>query len=355
MPPKKPAEVSIVDIPDQPPTLETDGYMDDLLSKARCDNILAVEAGVVTAIGLQNYRRELRQGIQVDFIVEAIVFAATHGYGPKKTLSLLNWLQGMKKSIEVHHGDDTEARELLKSFLVSNTEKYIRETNPVVDEGSGAADGATGAPSPAAPAPAAPGKKVDPKPSAKGAPPPAPAKEDPALSARNAHSEIPYISTTEVAPLAAFVARSLLQHARLFAYVANHSSPVAESEQPRSFTFAVETPMRPLPLSRALTSTDVDAIHKVQEQKAIEELQRLQAEEAASLEAARVAEEQRQAEIRRLEEEERANQLYFSKTGTGPAIDMVQQELEHQLSQRQRDILVRIAKLEMDMNAVLGK
>lgn len=350
MPPKAKVEVAaVVDIPDQPPALDSDGFLDDLLSKARCDNLAAVEAGVVHTLGLPNYRCNLRQGILVDFHVECIAFLANHGCGPKKALSVLSWLNAMRKSIEEHRGDDTAAREMFKQFLVSNTERYLRESAPQDNEASQAAEAQAAA---AAAALAVAGKK-DAKPAKGPAPPATKQDESPGASAARG-SENPYVSSSEAAALATFVSRGLLQHARLFAYVAAQDRPVV-CEAPKTFTFAVETPIRVPALAKAMTSADVEASHKALEAKAQEELQRLQAEEAAVLEAQRRAEELRREEERKRDEEERANRLYFSKAGTGPAIEMVQQDVEHQLSQRQRDILARISKLEADVSQLVGK
>lgn len=344
MPPKKGPEVAVTtDIPDQPPSLESDGVMDDLLAKARSSNLDAVQRGVVTSLGLHDSNCNLRNSVTVDFYVELIHFASSNGYGPKKTLNVLAWLNSMRRSIERNRGNDEEARELFKEFLVKNAEKYLRECAPPQDnEQTAAAEAAA-----AAAAAAASTTKKDAK-ASKAAPAQAAvaAKDD--LSAKSP-SENPYISVAEAAPLAQFALRGLLQHAQLYAFVATQPRPPQRPRDRCSFTLAPEVPLRLPPLSRALTSTDVEAIHKLEEQRAQEELLRLQAEEAAALEAERQAELARQAEIRRIAEEEQANQLYFSKAGTGPAVELVQKELEYDLSQRQRDILARLAKLEQDV------
>lgn len=346
MPPKKGPEAAVTtEIPDQPPSLESDGVMDDLLAKARSSNLDAVQRGVVNSLGLHDSNCNLRHSVTVDFYVETIYFASTNGYGPKKTLNVLAWLNSMRRSIERNHGSDEEARQLFKEFLVRNAEKYLRECAPPQDnEQNAAAEAAAAA---AAATAAASTAKKDPK-AGKTAPALAAvaAKDDPSTKSP---SENPYISVAEAAPLAQFALRGLLQHAQLFAFVATLPRPAQRPRDRCSFTLAPEVPLRLPPLSRALTSTDVEAIHKLEEQRALEELQRLQAEEAAALEAERQAELARQAEIRRIAEEEQANQLYFSKAGAGPAVELVQKELEFDLSQRQRDILARLAKLEHDV------
>lgn len=355
MPPKKVEAAGVsLDIPDQPPSLEADGIVDELLQRAKQQNISGLESLAVQCLRLPNYRYDLRDSIVVDFHVELLLFASEQGYGPKKTLSVLTWANAVRRLLEADPNDDSSARALIKEFLVANVEHSLREVSPSKPE-DGQPDGVTGgSSSQAAPAAAggAKGGKEGAKPPAKGS---APAKEDAAAAAgRSAPVENPHLSIGEIAPLAQFITRGLLQHAQLYANAAANERPLALG-CPRTFTFAVEQPMRPLPLSRALTAPEVEAMQRDLDAKAQEELERLQAEEAATLEAARLEEEARLEQQRQIEEEERANQLYFTKAGSAPAVEMVQQEVVTALSQRQLDLLTRVAKLEADLGLVLGK
>jgi cell division protein FtsL len=349
MAPKKVETAGVtLDIPDQPPSLETEGIMDDLLQKAKSNNIGGVEASIVQCLRMPNYRYDLRESIIVDFHVELLIFASENGYGPKKTLHVMHWANDVRRAIETNPNDESHARRLVKEFFAANVEGFLREAIPnKLDEAP------EGAAVPAVSAPAAAKGKEAAKPPPKGS---APAnKDDNATGNRHAPLENPFLSVVEVAPLMHFVSRGLLQHAHLYANSAKNERPTIAGERPRTFTFSVETPMRSLPLSRALTAAEVEAIQRDQDAKAQEELERLQAEEAAQLEAARLEEEARLEQQRQMEEEERANQLYFSKAGTAPAVDNVQQQVVAALSQRQMDILMRVAKLEADLGVVLGK
>lgn len=345
MAPKKVETITTADIPDQPPTIDSDGFMDDVLAKARAGNAVAVEHQIALALSMEPHRCDLRRGVIVDFHVEFVLFASTQGYGPKKTLHVLHFLNSVRKSIEDNHGDDTEARQMLKQFAVSNAERHARDALPPAEPDAHAAEAAAAA---ATAASAAAAVKKDPKANAKGKP------EEPAvLSARLISQENTNISSTELAPLITFVVRGMFQHAKLYAFVARQERPQGQ-HSPTTFTFSVETPMRAPPLSKAQTSAEVEAQLKSLEAKAAEELQRLQSEEAAALEAQRVAEENRKAQEKLAAEEERANMLYFSKVGSAQAVEKVQAEVESQLSQRQREILARVARLENEV-AQMGK
>jgi hypothetical protein len=351
MAPKKVEAAGVtLDIPDQPPTLETDGIIEDVLAKAKNGNISGLEAVVVQCLRMPNYRCDLRESIVVDFHVELIIFASENCYGPKKTLNVLNWANDVRRALELSPNDDRAARILVRDFFVSNVEKNIRETTPVKqDDVSAEAQAAAAA---AAAAPAAKGA-APPKLPPKGAAPVT--KEDHGAAATVKPAENAHLSIGEIAPLAQFIARGVLQHAQLYSNAARNDRPLVAGERPRTFTFAVEHPMRPLPLSRALTAVEVEALQRDQDARAQEELERLQAEEAASLEAARLEEVARQEQEHQRQEEEKANQLYFSKAGSAPAVELVQHEVISALSQRQLDLLARVSKLEADLGLVLGK
>lgn len=354
MAPKKVEAAGVtLDIPDQPPSLESDGMIEDALSKAKGGNIVGLEALVVQCLRLPNFRCDLRESIIVDYHVELIIFASENGYGPKKTLHVLNWATEVRRALESNPNDgDRAATALVRDFFVSNVEKNLREATPIKQDDA-LAEAQAAAAAAAAAAPPAKGAAAAPKPPPKGSAAPV-AKEDPSAAAGKP-SENPFLSIGEIAPLAQFISVGVLQHAQLYSFAASNDRPIVVGERPRTFTFAVEHPMRPLPLSRALTAVEVEALQRDQDAKAQEELERLQAEEAAALEAARLEEEARQEQERLRAVEEKANQLYFSKAGSAPAVEMVQNEVISALSQRQLDLLARVAKLELDLGVVLGK
>lgn len=353
MAPKKVEAAGVtLDIPDQPPSLDNDGIIDDVLLKAKQGNIAGVESIVVLCLRLPNYRFDLRESIVVDFHVELILFAAENGYGPRKTLSVIAWANDVRRAVEANPSDDRVARTLVKDFFVLNVERSIREASPIKPDDTAADVAAAAAAAAAPPVKGAPAPAKPPPKSSAASPA---HKEDPAATQKAIAAEIPFLTMGEIAPLAQFMAGGILQHAQLYANAAANERPTIHGERPRTFTFAVEHPMRPLPLSRALTAVEVEAMQRDQDAKAQEELERLQAEEAAALEAARLEEEARVELERQRAEEEKANQLYFTKAGSAPAVDLVQQEVVSALSQRQLDLLARVAKLEADLGAVLGK
>lgn len=361
MAPKKVETVAVQsEAPEQPPSLDSDGYMDDLLRKVKSSNVVAVEQAVAHALGLEQRRINLADGITVDYHVELICFAAEHGYNAKKTLAVIALANQLRSSIESHRGETAAARELLKQFMMSQAEKSLRELLPVVEssaaDGAGAAGDAAGSPaSSPAPAAAAAAKAPPPKPAAKGAkggaPPPPPVETAPAvLSPRAGLLDSPILRPPEIGPLTMFFLRGLFQHAHLYCMVHHCARPTAP--QSVSFTVGVETINKAPPLQKAMTSAEVDQLHKSQEAKAEAELAAMQAAELQSLEEQRLAAEEAQRRREELAAEEKANQLYFKKMGTTEAVDKVQQEVEDAVAQRQKDILLRIAKLEQNLAAM---
>ena len=78
----------------------------------------------------------------------------------------------------------------------------------------------------------------------------------------------------------------------------------------------------------------------------------MQAAELQSLEEQRLAAEEEQRRKDEAAAEEKANQLYFKKMGTTEAVDKVQQEVEDAVALRQKEIMLRIAKLEQNLAAM---
>lgn len=349
MPPKAKIEAVVSqDIPDQPPSLDSDIFADELLQKARTGNAEAVEKGVALAMGLDDFKCNLRSGVTVDFAVETFMFAASHGYGPKKTLNVLHWLTALRTSVVSHGGDTAHARDLFKAFLVSQVERcHFEATQPqdhhdaeklVKDEAEKAA---------AAAGPV--GKKPDPK---KAAAQKVAAADDPLVSPR--HNQLayenPYIGVNDVAPLARFAVRGVLQHSELYHSVFTAERP--QEEKPLIFSFTLELPSRPLPLVRAMKQAEFDATQRAAEAKVAEELAHMRQEEEERLDAARRQEEAKAQAQQAYEDEQRHKMLYFSKMGSEPAVAKVQQDVESVLTQRQRDVLARLARLEAEL---LGK
>jgi hypothetical protein len=346
MPPKPKVEAVVsVDVPDQPPSLESDVFADELLQKARTGNALGVEKGVALAMGLDDYKFNLRSGVAVDFAVEIFMFAAEHGYGPRKTLSVLHWLTSLRNSVVGNRGDTAAARELFKQFLVSQVERHHNEALQPQEQHDAllAQQEAEKAQQAAATA----GKKPDAKKAAK-------AVVEEAQAATPRQNQLPYenpfIGINDVAPLARFAVQGVLQHSSLYCYVFTAERP--REEKPIVFSFSLELPSRPLPLVRAIKQADFDAAQRAAEAKVAEELAQMRREEEERLEAARKQEEARLQAQRDFEEEQRNNMLYFAKAGSEPAVAKVQQDVESALSQRQRDVLARLARLEAEL---LGK
>ena len=345
MPPKAKVEAVVsVDIPDQPPSLDSDVFVDELLQKARAGNAVAVEQGVSHALSLDDFKFNLRSGIAVDFVVEVVLFAAEHGYGPRKTLSVLQWLTSLRNIIVAQNGETAEARQHFKQFLVSQVERHHIEQLQPSDQHDAvqAQQEAEKAQQAAAPG----GKKPDAKKAA------AKVVEDaPQVSPRQNQLpyENPFISANDVAPLARFAVQGVLQHSSLYHHV--FTADRLREEAPIMFSFSLELPSRPPPLARAMKQADYDAGQRAAEAKVSEELSKLRQEEQDRLEAARKQEEQRLQAQREFEEEQKNNMLYFSKAGTEPAVTKVQQDVESTLSQRQRDVLARLARLEAELLA----
>ena len=329
MPPKKSEAVSSIDIPDQPPTLESVEYVDALLTKAKASNVAALEAGVALALGAADHKSNLRAGIAVDSVVEILLFCASEGFSALKAQKVISWTDSLREAIVDAKGEAEGAFRLFKEFLVTNAEGTLRET--------------FAPPEPEAPAEPIEGKskKPDPKKSGKAqgddgqqVKPPVPA-------------EVVFLTTAELAPLAQFVTRGMLQHASLYYYVATFDRAV--SSTPVTFTVSVQTPIRAPPLSAGLPLAEYEQNLQSAELKTAQELRRLQQEEEAMLEAQRVEAEQLRRKQLEMEEEERANALYFTQAGTAEAVHRVQAELETNLTERQKEIVARIAKLEGEL------
>ena len=288
MPPKK-AETPIVqEIPDQPPTFDNDAFMEDMLNKARTREVDAVEEGVALALRTEDYKINLRNGVLVDFHVEIVLFCSQQGFPPRKTAAFIKWMDELRRSV-VSTGSDTDARRLFKEHLVSHAERSTKDASGVADPSSPAGD--DGSPSPpqiSAPKlpPTAP-KKGEAKKAGKGQ-----AADVDAASRPTVDSNV-YLAVADMGAVADFVVAGLLQHWRLYHYVATEGDA---GDDRQSIHLSIQVPMKAPPLHRFMTQEQYETQCEDARQKAEAELERRQKEEVAALEAERLERERIQRE-----------------------------------------------------------
>ena len=124
MPPKKAAEAPPPpEAPEQPPTFDSEPFVDALLLKAKRQELAEVEECVAAAVGMaDDFRVNLRNGIVVDFTVECVLFASQHGFSARKTAAFVKWMSELRVCIETT-GDVDRAKELFRSHVIASAEK----------------------------------------------------------------------------------------------------------------------------------------------------------------------------------------------------------------------------------------
>lgn len=350
MPPKKVETPTVVELPDQPPTFESDQFMDDLLQRAKARNVEALEAGVAAALNTEDFRTNLRKGILVDFAVEAILFASQQNFAARKTAAFLRWMNEMRVSIETT-GSVEGAKTIFKNHLVSHAERSNRDAGtdaaaalPSLTDDSAAEKALAATASSAAQPAAASSAKPPPSKKDAGKKPSGPKSggADEAAAKPPVDTNV-FLSVADMGQVAEFIVTGLLQHWQLYHFAATAPEPEAEST---TFTLTVQTAIRPPPLARALTQEQHDQQCEDERARAEAELVRLRDEERAAMEEQRRRAEAAEAERRRAEEEEAASRLYFAKVGTEKAVERVQAEVEAAQRDRQQQLLERILALE---------
>eukprot|EP00672_Neobodo_designis_P018274 CAMPEP_0174830678 /NCGR_PEP_ID=MMETSP1114-20130205/2657_1 /TAXON_ID=312471 /ORGANISM="Neobodo designis, Strain CCAP 1951/1" /LENGTH=313 /DNA_ID=CAMNT_0016064481 /DNA_START=32 /DNA_END=970 /DNA_ORIENTATION=+ len=313
MPPKKAVETVVVpETPDQPPTFEHEPFMESLLMMARRQELAKLEEGVAAAVGMaDDFRINLQSGVVVDFTVECVLFASQHGFNARKAAAFIQWMSEIRTCVETT-GDIDRAKQLFRSHVISHAERAaLASTAAPVAAPEEAADaaGAKGS-KPAAPA----------KGGAKGAKGSAPAEAapEPVRDLRNDPAVV--LTLADMGPVADFVVTGVLQHWRLYHYVANEG---IASSMAAEYSLSVQTPMAAPALSRALPAEQYEAQQAQLRLQADEELAALQREERERQEAEERERARLEEEARLAAEEAKANALYFEKQGTDKAVALV--------------------------------
>jgi hypothetical protein len=313
------------------PSLDSDLYVDELLAKAKKRDVAALEAAVAAAVGTtDDFKLNLRNGVVVDYVVEAVLFAASLGFTARKTVVFVKWLNQMRESIEATGGVE-DAKEKFKAHMVQHAERG--STGPAGGRESVVEDAEAAAASAAAAVKAPAGKKGA---DAKG-------KAAVAEVAAPRPDVNIFMSLADMGHVADFVVKGVLQHWQLYHHAA--AAPPMPVDTTR-MTAMVQVPMRAPPLGRALTADQHEEQLASRRQQAEAELERLQADEDERV-AAEAAEAAEQAEAARLlREEHEANTLYFAKHGTEPVVAGVSDEVKEQGLARQQALVARLGKLE---------
>jgi hypothetical protein len=124
MPPKKAIEAPpAAEAPDQPPSFDTDSFVDSLLMMAKKRELALLEEGVAAAVGMaDDFRVNLRNGVVVDFTVECVLFASQHGFNARKTAGFIKWMTELRTCVETT-GDIDKAKTLFRTHVIASAER----------------------------------------------------------------------------------------------------------------------------------------------------------------------------------------------------------------------------------------
>ncbi|KAG2453140.1 hypothetical protein HYH02_002466 [Chlamydomonas schloesseri] len=260
----------------------TEDELKEYISKLSEPDVAA--AFLASVLKLDNYRFDARQAILLDYASYALEFAHKQGYGPTRTASWYNVAHGVLQTC-ISGAAYTECEAHFKGLML---------------------------------------QLVRPRPG----------------------TDTPHFSPDQVASAAAFMARGLLRHYRLYQHV--FSTEQAHTEY--TAELMVETPVVPS-FEAALAQADWDALHE--QRRAAAEAARQAAEEA---EAARLeAEAKAQAEeARRLAEEARRAELARKPATLEEAIEhLIATRLESEKESlaatykaKEAELLAKISSLE---------
>eukprot|EP00744_Colponema_vietnamica_P021268 GILI01030349.1.p1 GENE.GILI01030349.1~~GILI01030349.1.p1 ORF type:complete len:378 (-),score=82.13 GILI01030349.1:84-1217(-) len=365
MPPKKHEVQVVVELPEQPPTLENNPALVDKLLSAALTHPNDVAATVAAALHMDDYLSNLQNGIVVDLWVELLITCAQNRLKANKAIALLEFVEHMRLSIVDTQGSE-EAQRMLKTFFVRHAGLAVREkeataanagTDQLGGEGLGdqnkgvTVSGGIGGQSistmnTAGAGSVGEGTKAKASSKKKGvdeAPPPPKPTFDAGLY---------YCDMDDMRAIAPFLAKGLLQHWRLYATVGANARtelfvPSSASEPPAFvFRIDVQTPIPSHSLSMALTLEEHTRQHADADAKAAAERIELQAKEEALIASEKASLEAIAAKRRAEEEEERLGHLYLKKATSARAVEQLNTSIEGELSERQRRIIQRIIKLE---------
>jgi hypothetical protein len=339
MPPKKAIEAPpAAEAPDQPPSFDTDSFVDSLLMMAKKRELALLEDGVAAAVGMaDDFRVNLRNGVVVDFTVECVLFASQHGFNARKTAGFIKWMTELRTCVETT-GDIDKAKTLFRTHVIASAERNALASSAPPPQPAEEADGLGGKP---------PGGKTA---ATKGAASKAAVKPasseaaDPGASMRNVRSDSAIALTVQdIGHVADFVVAGVLQHWRLYHHVAN--ADIA-STMAADYRLYVQTPMAAPALTRAMPAEQYEAHQETLRRRADDELAQLQREEADRQLTEKADRERRDVEARLAEEEARANALYFEKQGTDKAVAHVHDEVQAELNTKQSSVMARLARIE---------
>ncbi|KEG09749.1 hypothetical protein DQ04_04711020 [Trypanosoma grayi] len=327
MPPRGRPESLTTNVPGQSPSFQDEKFIEQLLQLVAENDEASLVTLVAMAFGAEGYLADLKQQIAVDSRLDLLRFCARQKYGPCKTVHVIKWIAHFQRLVEGGCSTEEMRRELSDFVAAEIEEEWKWRQAPPADEG-------------------APESQPPPRSATKkGARVAEKAAAEEAENVAALPRENIYLSKEDVGPLCTYLLRGIIQHAALYAHVANHPQ---DTTAPKGFEFFIEAPMPapPLRVAVAVEKTPQDAVPTTLKEVRAQRTEELEAMINEYNEA--VAKEEL---WRKTEQTEREMQILIENEGAKKAVEDTYGGLEADLAQRQRQILRRIFVLEKSLGA----